>query len=113
MPGLAKLSSGDLVRELTNELARVRRRLKRARQKLAGLRALKEDLQPYLQPGDYEHLLELLKREVERRSREETELGGRCWDERYRQAFGDEKFEEFRRMREALFRNTRASGAKP
>jgi len=43
MPGLAKVSSGDLLRELTNELARMRRQLKRAQQKLAGLRALKED----------------------------------------------------------------------
>ena|SRR5215831_8166625 len=68
MPGLAKVSSGDLLRELTNELARVRRRLKRAQAKLEGLRTLKEDLQPYLQPGDYEYLLERLKREVTRRA---------------------------------------------
>jgi hypothetical protein len=36
--GLAKVSSGDLLRELSNELGRVRRRLKRAQRKLAGLR---------------------------------------------------------------------------
>ena len=96
-PGLAKVSSTDLLHELTNELVRVRRRLKRARLKFAGLQALKRDLQPYLQSGDYEHLLELLKREIERREREETELSTRCRDERFRQAVGDERFEKSRR----------------
>jgi hypothetical protein len=102
--GLAKLSSGDLLRELTNELARVRRRLKRARQKLVGLGALKEDLRPYLQPGDYEHLLELLEREVERRRREEMELSRRCSDERFRKIVGDEKFEKHIRERAEMER---------
>jgi|SRR5262249_6131479 len=104
MPGLAKVSSGDLLRELTNELARVRRRLKRAQAKLEGLRTLKEDLQPYLQPGDYEYLLERLKREVERRKREELELGGRLRDEHLRQLLGDEKFEKHLRERAEINR---------
>jgi len=104
MPGLVKVSSGDLLRELTNELARTRQRLKRAQQKLVGLRTLKEDLQPYLQPGDYKHLLELVKREVERRRREELELGRRCSDERFRQLLGNEKFEAHVRERAEINR---------
>src|SRR5262245_36515673 len=99
MPGLAKVSSGDLLRDLTNDLARLRRRLHRVQRKFEGLRVLKEDLRPYLQPGDYEHLLERLKREVERRGREEMELGKRCHDERFRQAVGDERFEKVSRER--------------
>jgi hypothetical protein len=110
MPGLAKVSSGDLLRELTNELARVRRRLKRAVQKHKGLQVLKETLQPYLQPGDYEHLLERLKREVERLQREDIKLSGRCHDERFRQAVGDERFEKYLRERDEI--NRRVFGDK-
>src|SRR5262245_26373992 len=109
-PGLAKVSSTDLLRELTNELARVRRRLKRTQVKLEGSRALKEDLQPYLQPGDYEYLLERLKREVERRKREELKLGGRLRDERLRQLLGNEKFEKHLRERAEI--NRRVFGDK-
>jgi hypothetical protein len=65
-PGLAKAAPGDLLRELTNERARVKRRLDKAKAKLAGIKALKESLQPYLQPGDYEHIYERLEREFER-----------------------------------------------
>ena len=100
----AKVSSTNLLRELTNELARVRRRLKRAVEKYKGLQALKETLQPYLHTGDYEHLLERLKREVERRGREEMELGKRCHDERFRQAVGDERFEKVSRERAEMER---------
>jgi hypothetical protein len=35
-PGLAKAAPGDLLRELTNERARVKRRLDKAKAKLAG-----------------------------------------------------------------------------
>jgi len=100
----AKVSSTNLLRELTNELARVRRRLKRAVEKYKGLQALKETLQPYLQTGDYEHLLERLKCETERLKREELELGRRCHDERLRQELGDEKFEKHARERAEMER---------
>jgi hypothetical protein len=69
-PGLAKPSADDSarnLRSLRNELVRVRRRHKHAKEKLAGLRSLKDDLPRYLQPGDYEFLEERLEREVERR----------------------------------------------
>jgi hypothetical protein len=68
-PGLAKVAPAaewDLLRELINERARVKRRLNKALPKLAGIKALKEVLQPYLQPGDYEHILERIEREVQR-----------------------------------------------
>jgi hypothetical protein len=42
-PGLAKVALGDLLRELTNERARVRRRLDKAKPKLAGIRARVHD----------------------------------------------------------------------
>jgi hypothetical protein len=76
-PGLAKLSAGDLVRELQNERQRKLRRLKHAQLKLAGLQALKKDLCPYLQPGDYEHIEDRLQREVTQRLQEEFELAHR------------------------------------
>ena len=65
-PGLAKVSSGDLLRELTNERARVLRRRDKAAVKLAGFKALKDDLRPYLRPGDYEYIHGRLEREVAR-----------------------------------------------
>ena len=46
----AKVSSTNLLRELTNELARLRRRMKRVQLKLAGLQALETDLQPTTLP---------------------------------------------------------------
>ena len=73
-PGLAKLSASSLVRVLNNERQRKLRRLKRAQLKLAGLQALKEDLQPYLQPGDYEHIEDRLQREVTKGSRKTPSL---------------------------------------
>jgi|SRR5262249_42536431 len=106
----AKVSSTNLLRELTNELARLRRRMKRVQLKLAGLQALETDLQPYLQPGDYEHLLGLLGCEVERRQREVRELERRCSDERLRQVLGDEKFEKHLRERAEI--NRRVFGNK-
>jgi hypothetical protein len=61
------------MRELYNE----RQRVLRAHAKLEGLKALKDDLRRYLQPEDYEYLLDRLQREVERRSKkEESELFG-------------------------------------
>ena len=72
-PGLAKISASNLVRDLNNERQR----------KLAGLQALKKDLQPYLQPGDYEHLEDRLQREVTQRLQEETELARRLRHERH------------------------------
>ena len=89
-PGLAKVARGDLLRELINERARVRRRLDKAKPKLAGIRALKEDLRPYLQPGDYEHIQERLEREVERWDQREKDLGERVRKETHRQKLSGE-----------------------
>src|SRR5262249_43668297 len=100
--GLAKISTGDLVRELTNERQRVWRRLNRAHEKFAGLCALKEDLKPYLQPEDYEHIEERLQREINRWQQKHLELSRRCSDERYRQRFGERRFEEMCRERERI-----------
>ena len=82
-PGLAKISASNLVRDINNERQRKLRRLKRAQLKLAGLQALKKDLQPYLQPGDYEHVEDRLQREVTQRLQEETELARRLRHERH------------------------------
>jgi hypothetical protein len=74
-PGLVKFSLSDSsVRDLTSERKRMQRRLKIAKQKLEGIQVLKDDLQPYLQPGDYEFLRERLEREVKRWAEEEIEL---------------------------------------
>ena len=84
-PGLAKAAPGNLLRDLTNERARVRRRLDKAQAKFAGIKVLKEDLRPYLQPGDYEHIHERLEHEVERWDQREKELRQLVFDENYRQ----------------------------
>jgi hypothetical protein len=89
-PGLAKTSIQDkqdvenALRQVTNELQRVRHRLRQAQLKLAGLQALKKDLRLYLQPGDYEHILDVLRREVERREHEEKDLAYRRHREYHR-----------------------------
>jgi hypothetical protein len=84
-PGLAKLSSGDLLRQLINERARVQRRLDKTLTKVAGLKALKDDLRPYLQSEDHEHILGRLEREKERWHRRYEDLGKRISDEKHRQ----------------------------
>jgi hypothetical protein len=101
-PGLAKVSTGDLRRETYNELQRVRRRLKRAKEKLVGLRALRKDLQRYLQPGDYELIETQLQREIERRTREHRELGRRYRDEQMRELLGEERFLKYYREGQEL-----------
>ena len=73
-PGLAKVSRANLFRDLHNERQRKLRRLKRERLKFAGLQALKIDLQPYLQPGDYEHIEDRLQREVTQNSKTKPSL---------------------------------------
>ena len=73
-PGLAKLSSGDLAKELTNELRWVRKRLKLAEQKLAAWPLMEEDLKRYLQPGDFEFIKERFEREATRWRQEEEDL---------------------------------------
>ena len=82
-PGLAKVSRANLIRDLHNERQRKLRGLKRAQLKLAGLQALKKDLQPYLQPGDYEHIEDRLQGKVTQKLQEETELADRLRQERY------------------------------
>ena len=82
-PGLAKVSRANLVRDLNNERQRNLRRLKLAQLKLAGLQALKNDLQPYLQPGDHKHIEDRLQREVTQRLQEEAELADRLRHERH------------------------------
>ena len=85
-PGLSKVSPGDdVLRQLTNEKTRVRRRWIKAEEKLAGLKALKDDLlKRYTQPEDYKYEEERLQHEVERWSREHDELHKRFRDERHR-----------------------------
>jgi hypothetical protein len=73
-PGLAKISADVRARDLHNDRQRKLRRLKHVQLKLAGLRALKQDLQPYLQPGDFDHIEDRLSAEVTRRLAEEAEL---------------------------------------
>jgi hypothetical protein len=82
-PGLAKISAIDRVRDLHNERQRKLRRLKHVQLKLAGLQALKKDLLPWLQPGDYQHIEDRLQSEVTRRLQEETELANRLRHERH------------------------------
>jgi hypothetical protein len=75
--GIAKPSHSspkDRLRLLNNEHARVQRRLKDAQAKLAGLFALEGVLPRYLQPGDFEHLRELLQRDVERWTQELNDI---------------------------------------
>lgn len=94
-PGLAKVSRANLVRDLHNERQRKLRRLKRERLKFAGLQALKIDLQPYLQPGDYEHIEDRLQREVTQRLQDETELADRLRHERYASCKPGFRFKQF------------------
>jgi hypothetical protein len=82
--GLAKIASGNLLRDLINERARVQRWLDKAQAKFAGIKALEEELRPYLQPGDYEHLYERLQHEIERWNQREKELTRLVQDERHR-----------------------------
>ena len=102
--GIAKPSGGNALREFTNELARVRRRLRRAKVKLQGLRALKKDLQPRLPAEEYEYLATRLQREVKQWRDAELELSSRCHDEWLRQDIGNERFEKVVREREELAR---------
>ena len=85
-PGLSKISPGDdVLRQLENEKARVRRRLRKAEAKLAGLKALKDDLlRRYMQAEDYQYEEERLQREVERWSQEQRELHERFSKEQSR-----------------------------
>jgi hypothetical protein len=83
-PGLAKLSSGDLAKELTNELRWVRKRLKLAEQKLAAWPLMEQDLKPYLQPGDYEFIKKRWERNVARWKQEEQELNHRAGRARHK-----------------------------
>jgi hypothetical protein len=92
-PGVAKPSHNspqDKLRLLNNEQARVQRRLKNAQGKLAGLFALEDVLPRYLQPGDYEHLRELLQRDVARWMEELNDLKRQLTDARL-----DAQFNEF------------------
>jgi hypothetical protein len=57
---------------------------------LQGIKALKESLQPYLQPGDYEHIYERLEREFERLDAREKDLGQRVRKETHRQKLSGE-----------------------
>jgi hypothetical protein len=109
VPELARISSSDLLRDFTNERRRNQRRLERAQLKLAGLQALKKDLQPYLQPGDYEHIEDRLQREVRQRSEKESELSRLCWEERYRQRHGDERFEKMQAEHDELFKRMKGA----
>jgi hypothetical protein len=84
-PGLAKVSTGDLLRELTNERARVKRRRVKAQEKLAGIKVLKEDLRLYLQPDDWEHIHDRLEREADQWERRENDLARRVSEETHRQ----------------------------
>jgi hypothetical protein len=103
-PGLAKVSSGDLIRELTNERARVKRRRENARAKFAVFKALRDDLRPYLQPEDYEHIRGRLKREFERWDQRAKDLETSISNERDRRTI------EFLRSRGLhRWRETRAS----
>ncbi len=70
--------------------------------KLAGLQALKEDLQRYLQPEDYELIKTQLQREIKRRKQEEIELWHRHRDERYRGLLGEDRFLKMYRERQEL-----------
>jgi hypothetical protein len=75
--GLAKVSSGTAVRrvrQLTNDLRRLRKQLKRAEAELTGLQVLESRLRRHLQFGDYEHLLGQVEREAVRLRDEEREL---------------------------------------
>ena len=90
---MAKASlADDALRDLTNELARVRRRLRKAELKLKGLHALKEDLRSRLPAEEYEYMQVKLQREVEQWEKAETELQRRCSDARTRHNYGDETF---------------------
>src|SRR5262245_9740174 len=88
--GLAKVAPGNFLRDLINERARVKRRLDKAKAKFAGIKVLKEDLQPYLQPGDYEHIYEPLEREFERLDAREKDLGQQVRKETHRQKISRE-----------------------
>jgi hypothetical protein len=61
-----------------------------AKAKFAGIKALKEDLRPYLQPEDYEHIHDRLEREVERWDQRKKDLAERVSNERYRRILGRE-----------------------
>ena len=81
---------GDLLRQLVNERARVKRRLDKAQAEVAGIDALKDVLRPYLQPGDYEHIHQRLQGEVERWDQREKDLGKRVRAETHRQKLSGE-----------------------
>jgi hypothetical protein len=86
-PGLAKVPhpGEEVLQQLENEKARVRRRLHKAKAKLAGLQALKEDLlRRYMQPEDYKYEEERLRLEVQRWSQEHFELHKRFREQRHR-----------------------------
>jgi hypothetical protein len=91
--GIAKLSHSSpkhRLRLLNNQHARVQRRLKKAQEKLAGIFALEDVLPRYLQPGDYEHLRELLQRDVVRWTEELNNIKRQLPDARL-----DAQYEEF------------------
>jgi hypothetical protein len=73
----------DRARLLTNERARVQRRLKVAQAKFVGLCALKDVLPRYLQSGDYEHLHDLLQRDLKRWKEAYLEIEQQASDARF------------------------------
>jgi hypothetical protein len=89
-------AEANLLRDLVNERARVKRRLDKARKKLAGIRVLEEELRPYLQPGDYAHIKERLAGACKRLDEWERDLERAVHEERMKQNLGEERYEEYK-----------------
>jgi hypothetical protein len=81
MPGLAKVAAGDLIKDLKREREQARYRRGKAKKKLAAFKILRADLAHYLSPADYEHVLEKLKREVNRWDAQYQEVDNRLQNE--------------------------------
>jgi hypothetical protein len=82
MPGLAKVASGDLIKDLKRERAQARYRQGKAEKKLAAFKTMKADLAPYLSPADYDCVLEKLKGEVSRWKAQYQEVDSRLENEK-------------------------------
>jgi hypothetical protein len=90
-PGLAKVSrqtGGEIqnrVRILKNERQRIAKRLAKAQAQFNGIVALEDFLPRYLQPGDYEHLREILSRNLERLREAYDDNGKQLHDAQHRE----------------------------